>query len=88
MLLYFSAPWCGPCRTFGPIVDKITTDLAIPVKKINIDEDTNTAWRYRVMSIPTLIVVDADEKAIKQYPGAMNEELLRLWLDDYHKITQ
>lgn len=90
MLLYFSAPWCKPCVTFGPIVDTVTGDLAIPLKKINIDEDTATPWKYQVFTIPTLIVVTDDDRqtVIKRHAGAVNEPLLRLWLDDYQRITQ
>ena len=54
--LYFSAPWCGPCRMLGPIMSEV--DNTIPVQKINIDEDSATAQQYNVRSIPTVVLLE------------------------------
>ena len=35
---YFTAPWCGPCRMFGPVVEKVTGELGVPLHKINVDD--------------------------------------------------
>jgi thioredoxin 2 len=52
------APWCGPCHTIAPIVDALAAELAgrVRVAKLNVDENPRTAARYRVASIPTLLV--------------------------------
>jgi thioredoxin 2 len=52
------APWCGPCRTLGPIVDELAGELAgrVRVAKMNVDENPTTSSRFSVRSIPTLLV--------------------------------
>jgi thioredoxin 1 len=57
-LVDFWAEWCGPCQMMLPIIDDFTKkmDWKMTVAKINVDENPEIAWKYRVMSIPTLIV--------------------------------
>jgi thioredoxin 1 len=78
-LLYFSASWCAPCRRFGPIVDKVTHDMQIKLTKYDVDNDMHKAWQYKVMSVPTLILLEG-ETTRKRAPTAMSEDDLRLWL--------
>jgi thioredoxin 1 len=54
---YFTAPWCGPCKMFGPIVDVISQELNIPVNKVNVDENKEMAEAYQVRSVPTLVIM-------------------------------
>jgi thioredoxin 1 len=54
-LLYFSAPWCGPCRALGPILDELSTKYSI--KKVNIDNQPEIAREYGITSIPTTILL-------------------------------
>ena len=55
-ILYFSAPWCGPCKTLGPIIDALSS--TINVEKINVDNYQSQSAKYRVRNIPTLILVE------------------------------
>ena len=67
VLVDFYADWCGPCKMISPIVDSLSEELAGKVKfcKLNIDENTEIATKYSVMSIPTLIVFKDGAQAAK-----------------------
>ena len=70
VLLDFFASWCGPCRMGGPILDEIAQEREdIKVCKVNIDEQPELAHRYRIMTIPTLMVL-RDGNIVEQSVGA------------------
>ena len=70
VLLDFFASWCGPCRMVGPILDEIAEEREdIKVCKVDIDEQPELASRYRIMSVPTLMVLK-DGKIVEQSLGA------------------
>jgi thioredoxin 1 len=66
VLVDFWAPWCGPCRVIAPSLEEINDEREdLRVVKLNVDDNQQTAARYDVMSIPTLIVFKAGEPATR-----------------------
>jgi len=74
----FWAPWCGPCRMVGPIVDKLSEEYQGKLKfcKLNVDENREVAMQYKVMSIPLLLFFKAGQ-LVDQSLGAVPEQAVR-----------
>ncbi|ABD85963.1 thioredoxin [Rhodopseudomonas palustris] len=77
----FWAEWCGPCRMIAPALDEISSALGEKVKivKLNVDENPQTASKYSVMSIPTLLIFKGGEMASRQV-GAAPKQKLHQWI--------
>ena len=79
VLLDFWAPWCGPCRMVSPIVDEIAEERGdIVVGKVNVDEEIELASQFRVMSIPTLVVLQNGEVANRVVGARPKADILKL----------
>lgn len=68
----FWAPWCGPCRKLGPILDEVSAELGDKVKvvKVNTDENLKTAKDYAISGLPSLLVFK-EGKAVERLVGLM-----------------
>jgi thioredoxin 1 len=73
----FWAPWCGPCRSFAPVYDKVSNDMAdVVFAKINTEEHQEIAGHFNIRSIPTLMIF-RDQIIIFSQPGALPEAQFR-----------
>ncbi len=81
VLLDCWAPWCGPCRMMGPVIDELAVELAgtVRVAKLNVDQNPQTAQALGIQSIPTLLVF-RDGKVIGSMAGAAPKATVRKML--------
>ena len=82
VLLDFWAEWCGPCKMIGPLLSELSQEYAGTLKiiKLNVDENNNTAIKYAVRSIPTLILFK-DSTVQAQHIGSASKAQLKEFLD-------
>lgn len=74
----FYADWCGPCKMMIPVVEELAKELEgrVKVGKLNVDENPNTASKFRVMSIPTFILIKDGEMKMNVMGAMSKQELL------------
>ncbi len=86
VLVDFWAEWCGPCKMQNPILEDVEKEFTGKVKigKLNVDENPETAGKYSVMSIPTLLLFKKGE-IVKQMIGVQSRETI---LNEFSKVLQ
>lgn len=88
VLVDFWAPWCGPCKMQGPIIDELAKELeskdGVKVSKLNVDENQATAQEFNVMSIPTLKIFK-DGQVVEEMVGLQSKDSLLEMINKHAK---
>ena len=82
VLVDFWAEWCGPCKMIGPVLEELSTELdnKIKIVKVNVDENNQTAVKFSIRSIPTLMMIK-DGEVQAQHIGAASKSQIKEFIN-------
>jgi thioredoxin 1 len=83
-LVDFWAPWCGPCQMMGPVIEELAKEMEGKAKigKLNVDENSEIAQKYGIMSIPSLKIFKGGQ-VVKEFTGVQGKDTLK---DELNKV--
>jgi putative thioredoxin len=88
VLVYFTAPWCGPCKQFGPLLEKVVNDAKGRVKlaRVDVDASPQLAQQFRIQSVP-MVYIFVSGQPVDAFSGAMPESQLKQLLSQFMAAT-
>ncbi len=83
VLVDFWAEWCGPCKVMGPVVEELSSEMdSATFGKVNVDEHSQLAQRYNILSIPTFVIFKGGQ-VVEQFSGTMSKAQMQEHVEKY-----
>tara|TARA_R110001592_G_scaffold20195_5_gene82154 strand:- start:1556 stop:1813 length:258 start_codon:yes stop_codon:yes gene_type:complete len=79
-IIYFSAPWCGPCKLMSPMMDELKKQ-GLPIQKVNIDYDAVQVEKHNIKSVPTCVLVNRAGEELARKTGSMTADQIKSWYE-------
>lgn len=83
-ILKFSASWCGPCKQLAFMLASLG-DLGVPVQEVDVDENAELTAQYEIRGVPTMVLLDDEDKELGRLVGAPTAIRVREWLESKGK---
>jgi thioredoxin 1 len=75
-IMYFSAAWCGPCKMFKPIVQKVSQDVGTYVNYVDVDQNPDLVKKHSISSVPTIVITDSNGNQVFRQSGVIPTDQL------------